>query len=123
MPIKVGSTRLVRETTAPYEYTDEKGELKVEQIRVRYYSLSVAEMREKTARIEQMIAEAVDKKEPVWLSDVLPLTLESLPDLLDQKGKPIAITADSLAKLNRHNLDAIQTAISEDLNPKEQPAK
>ena len=41
----------------------------------------------------------------------------------DQKGKPIAITADSLAKLNRHNLDAIQTAISEDLNPKEQPAK
>ena len=40
--------RLVRETTAPYEFVDDKGETQIEEIRVRYFSSTVGDLQVQT---------------------------------------------------------------------------
>jgi hypothetical protein len=115
------SHRTVRETTAAYEYPDPKtGELVVEQIRVRYFSMTVAEI--KKLRSDAFAKAAAAEKDPEaaefpWLSSVLVNKLESLPDIVDGKNKPIAITVANLDKITAVNLQAINQAIEEDLVP------
>jgi hypothetical protein len=107
------NTRVVRETTASFEYMDGE-EVKVEQIRVRYFSPTVAEVRSTSSEISAKRKEG----ETVWLSETLSKQIESLPDLVDDKDKPIKITAEFLETLPVVNLTAINDAIDRDLAPK-----
>lgn len=107
--------RLVRETTAPFILV-EKGEERIEQIAVRYYAFSIAEgraYREGLAKLGDM----------VLFSDLLLPMLESLPDFVDEKDKPVKITREFLEGLNSINLQAIHTAVGEDLVPKPQKTR
>jgi hypothetical protein len=117
--------RVVRETTAPYEYK-EKGELKTGEIRVRYYSETLAELKQQrndAVRVSNAIKEGkADEIEFPWLSNKLAKKLESLPDLAGADGKPLKITPDNLDKLTAVNLRAIEAAIENDLVPKSQPS-
>lgn len=115
--------RTVRETQAPFEYTDKNGETQVEKIRVRYYSYTLAEL--KKIRSDAMAKAAQASKDPEntefpWLSTLLAQKVESLPDILDGK-KPMEITVENLDKITALNLQAINNAIEADLVPKETP--
>lgn len=66
-------------------------------------------------------AKATAMVEPVWISKKLAGMLESLPDLGDEKGKPFEISAENLENLALANLEAIEKAIDEDIDPKSQP--
>ncbi len=125
--IKITGTnqRNVRECTAPFEYT-EGGELKVEEIKVRYFSQTVGEMKEERNGRRQ-IAVAAPKKGAKkteqedsfpWVSNKLAEQLESLPDIAGKDGKPMKITVENLDLISVNNLYAIEIAISRDLVPK-----
>lgn len=106
--------RTIRECKAPYQFT-EKGELKTEEIRVQYYSLKIKELKDYFAEIE---AKAKDAETIVWLSETLAKRIHALPDILDDKDKPIAITIENLDKIDIPNLEAIKKAIDEDVKGK-----
>lgn len=132
--IKLG-TKLVRETTALYEYTDEKtGEQKTEDVRVRYYSFSIYESQKMLEQLQAIFDAAVKKKGLVWDEQALLFSLDSLPDIEDAKGNPIKSAFDNdgspapewretFESISIVNLRAIKKAIEVDLLPKEQPAK
>lgn len=108
---ELNQVRIVRETKAPFLNNDES-----QEIRVRYFALSLAEGRKYQADI------AAKGNNANWADILLPL-VESLPDICDSKGKPVAMTAKFLESLNTVNLRAIHAAIGEDLAPKFQSAK
>ena len=113
--------RTVRETVAPFEYTDPKtGKIVTEDIRVRYYSFTVAELKQMRAEAfaQQKAIREGDEGKVQWLSGVLVGKLAELPDILDAKNKPIAITEANLDKISVVNLTAISHAIDRDLDPK-----
>lgn len=116
MPIKVTKqSKIARSTTAPYLYIDDEEKQQTEQIRVEYYSLSVAESRK--------YRESLGTKDPYWSEVLLPI-LKALPDLTDDAGEPFTITKANLEKINGTNLQAIVRAIEEDANrPKSQSSK
>lgn len=111
--------KTVRETRAPFEYEHE-GRLETAQIRVRYYSATTKELKEDYEQAKIAIEEARKKNESAvfWNSETLARRLESLPDLVDQDGKPFEITLDFLESLDARNVGAIVKAIEEDQNPK-----
>lgn len=123
---------LVRECTAIYQFTDSTGKVKEEEIRVRYFSLTVADLKIQkgwhTAKAEE------DPNQIIWLSDTLPFSVESLPDITGLDGKPIKTvfdengiptreTVENFELIPKHNLEAINKAILDDLAPKDQPSK
>lgn len=119
--------RTVRETTAPFEYNDPAtGELKTEDIRVRYFSQTIAELKKMREDIitKAKLAEAdpADAEIP-WLSGQLSNRLESLPDILDAKGKPIEISIVNLDQITALNLRSISEAIEADAVPRPTPGK
>lgn len=136
--IKLTTDRIVRECTAPYEYNAEDGTLQVEEIRVRYYSLTLAELKQVRSDALARMAEQRERAEKAkanksgkaefeiedfpWLSDQLVLKLAGLPDIGGPDGKPISITVENLDKISAVNLRAIEKAIDEDLAPKDQPS-
>ncbi len=131
--IKLKNKRaLVRECTAIYEETDDKGEVVSEEIRVRYFSKTVKELKLQTKWHRQKADE--DPTQILWLSDTLPFIVESLPDIEGLDGKPIKVeydkdgyptakTVENFEAIAKHNLQAIEKAIADDLAPKEQPSK
>lgn len=102
--------KIVRETMCPFIIND-GGEETTEQIIVRYYSFSIAEGRAFRQSIEAL------GDEVTWADNLLPM-LESLPDFVDDKGKPVKITREFLEGLNTLNLRAMLKAIGEDASPK-----
>jgi len=102
--------KIVRETVAPFIHF-EKGEEITEQITVRYYAFSIAEGRQFRQQIEDIGDDAT------WADHLLPM-LDSLPDMVDDKNKPVRITKEFLESLNSLNLQAILKAIKEDASPK-----
>lgn len=111
----------MRETTAPYEYTNDSGEIKTDPIRVRYYSSTTKELKEAYAAAQAKIKS--DETAIFWHTDKLVKRLESLPDLVDENEQPFEITLDFLESLDAKNVSAIVKAIEEDENPKsERPA-
>jgi len=134
--IKVTASKpVVRECTAEYEHMDDAGNPTVSEIRVRYFSQTVAELKQqraaalKRARELEKRAEGsekadidIDNDDFPWLSHILVNRLESLPDLTDEKGKPLPITIESLDQLTAANLRAIEAAIAADVAPKSQPS-
>jgi hypothetical protein len=110
----------VRECLASYKYTVD-GKPVAEDIRVQYYSLTIHEMKAYRKDLEERIAE--NPEAVIWMSETLAPRLHALPDLTDEKGKPFAITIENLEKIPLENLDAIKTAIDEDLAGKSRPAK
>lgn len=102
--------KIVRETIAPF-IINEGGEETVEQIVVRYNSFSINEGRAFRRAIEDIGDEAT------WADTLLPM-LDSLPDFVDDKNKPVKITKEFLEGLNSLNLQAILKAIKEDASPK-----
>jgi hypothetical protein len=118
--IKVSQERIVRETTAPYEYLS-KGEVKTEQIRVEYYSETWNDMQNRHTRLK-----AQEKENPdavIWPHQTLAERLKALPDLQTPDGRPFEITAENLGSLERKNLVAIREAIDEDIEGKSRSAK
>ena len=126
-----GSQRLVRECMAQYEYTNDKGETVVDDIRVRYFSLTIGNMKQQQEWIRE-IAKA-DPNRIIWLSETLPFSVHSLPDVAGQDGKPIIskfdkngvptpATVANFDAIARTNLEAIRDAIADDLSPKAQPS-
>lgn len=113
--LRHSQSRIVRETSAPFIHNVD-GEEITEQIRVRYFSLSVAEAKE--------FRDKVREKDDLYLSDILLPVIESLPDFVDDEERPIKITAEVLESLNSINLRALQQAIEEHLTgPKTQPSR
>lgn len=110
-------TRTVRETTAPWEYTDETGALQVEDIRVRYISPTLQDLE----RVRKMMADA-EEGSSAWLAKDLSERIDSLPDILDEKGKPVTTDEAFFQTVTLKNLQALQKAYNDDLYPKEQPA-
>jgi rRNA maturation endonuclease Nob1 len=102
-------TSIVRETTAKYSHVVD-GEIKTEEIRVRYRSLSIKALREQ----KQLIA---DKKDDAYISDTVFAVVEELPDFVDEKDKPIVLTLEFFEEMNLDNLKAIKDAIDGDVNP------
>ena len=134
--IKVTASKpVVRECTAEYEHMDDAGNPTVSEIRVRYFSQTVAELKQqradalKRARELEKRAEGsekadidIDNDDFPWLSHILVNRIESLPALTDEKGKPLPITIESLDQLTAANLRAIEAAIAADVAPKSQPS-
>lgn len=135
--IKLTQQSAVRECTAPFLVRNDKtGETETVDIRVRYFSHSIAQKREIANKINALVnasrVEDPAKRRPVFLSDTLPYVIESLPDLAGLDGKPIVVqfdrngvpTAKTIANFEAilaDNLTAIDRAIDEDMTPKEQP--
>lgn len=124
MAIKVKKdVRTIRETTAPFQYNGDDGELKTEDIRVVYYSPTTQQARE----IQEEMRKRMENKDEMvawYVSDTLIRRLHSLPDLVDEKDKPYKITQEFLDSLDTVNLNAINDAITEDITAgKPQPAK
>jgi hypothetical protein len=119
-----GRQRTVRETSAEFEY-EVDGEIKKEPIRVKYYSPTVAELRELEKDIKAKLKERseTDESGTYYLTEALVKRIHSLPDLVDGKGKPHKITLEFIESLDNKNLERIRDAINEDLNPKAQPPK
>ncbi|MEO8650604.1 MAG: hypothetical protein ABI539_15685 [Acidobacteriota bacterium] len=111
--------RTVRETSASFEYTDDKGVLQTETIRVLYKSPTVADIK----RATDLVKAKRKSDTPYWLSEELADQLDSLPDLVDDKGKPFKITEELLSSFSLKNLKAIAEAIEGDLNPKSEGTK
>lgn len=103
--------RTVRECEAPFEYFD-KGELKTEQIRVRYYSFTWGEIQSRHAELAALAKDNPDHT--IWPHETLVDRIESLPDLKTADSKPFKITAKNLGNLDTKNLEAIKKAIDED---------
>jgi hypothetical protein len=115
--------RAVRETTVPFEYT-ENGEVKAQNIRLRYYAETVKEARDRYASQQKLRTENPGKI--VWLSESLVGRIESLPDLKLPGGsktedKQFEITVANLDQLDVRNLEAMQSAILQDTAPKATP--
>lgn len=125
--IKVaGTQKMVRQTTAQFEYPDEKGNIQTEEIVVRYFVQSgkVAKEKHEAARVSLERAKQNDELPPFeYYVDTLAERLESLPDLCDGQGKAFAITPENLGMLSTSNLDSINKAIQEHQVPKEQPQR
>lgn len=126
-----GSQRLVRECTANYEYINEKNETVTEEIRVKYFSLTIADIKRQQAWIRDIADK--DPNRILWLSETLPFSVHSLPGVAGQNGKPIITKFDKngvptpatvadFDGIARHNLEAIRDAIAADMVPKEQPS-
>jgi hypothetical protein len=107
--------RIVRETTAPFEHMQD-GEVATSEIRVRYFSPTTQDIIEQ--RNEEKARKAEDETASYWLSEALVRRLESLPDLVDGKGKPVKITLEFLNSIAIKNLPAIQDAIAKDIEGK-----
>lgn len=123
-----GNRRTIRECSADYQYTDDEGNLQFDSIRVRYFSPRIDDFKKMRADIEARQKQAEEGQkgpQPYFLSEGLAMQLESLPDLADEKGKPLKITAEVLeTSIDLLNLQAIRDAIDEDLEAgKSKPAK
>lgn len=121
-----GKQRMVRQTTAPFEYENDKGETITDQIVVRYYVQTAKEAKERHLAGVAAYNNAKKNDEIVpfeYHIDTLASRLESLPDLAGPDGKAFAITSDNLGLLSVPNINAIHKAIEDDTNPKEQPSK
>jgi|SRR6185369_15150665 hypothetical protein len=110
--------RVVRETTAPFEFTNDAGEVETADIRVRYFSRTVKEEKDRKSKLE-----AMDDNELYWMSEqLMDAGLCELPDLIDPKSKkPYKITVDVLDNFSAKNLRNIKKAIDDDITPKAQP--
>lgn len=109
----------VRETTAPFEYTDDKGKVQTADIRVIYRSPTITDI-----RVQKLEREARENAgESLYISDSLASVIDALPDLTDDNEKEIAITVENLDQLTITNLTAIQKAINEDIEGKSQSSK
>jgi hypothetical protein len=93
-----GNRRTVRETTAEFQYTDDEGNLKFDEIRVRYFSPRIEDFKKLRAEFEAQAK--ANNGQPFFLSEGLAKQIESLPDLADAKGKPLKITAEVLLAPN-----------------------
>ena len=76
--------KIIRTCSAPFEFVDEKGELKTEEIRVEYYSLSTKKLKEMREAAEAR--QKANPDEPQWFSEIMAGRIHSLPDLADKKG-------------------------------------
>lgn len=106
--------RTVRETNCEWEYQD-GDEWKSDSIRVRYFSPSTEDLEKQRAEYQKMND---DGKIDFPLASVIFPQIHSLPDLVDDKDKPIKITLEFLKKQTIVNLDAIREAINEHVSPK-----
>lgn len=119
--ITVSGKKMVRQTTAPYTTYDDKGEVHVEDIVVRYF---VRTARETRAHTEKMIQIGKDNPECiVWAADELLPRLESLPGLRLEGGGEFEINLENLESLTGENITAIERAITEHQAPKAPPDK
>lgn len=112
--LQQGQGRLTREVVVPFVYRDENGEEKTDDIRVRYWSFSIAETREYQSKLEAMQRGDIASS----LADILALLIAELPDVVDDEGNAVPVTPELLSQINIINLRAIDKAISDDLRPK-----
>lgn len=124
--IKLGTiARTVRECTAPFEYTDEKGERQVEQIPVQYLCLTTAEI--KNEKAAQTAKREEDPRYVPYDTEYLLPRLHALPSIADAKGKALSrengnLTIENLDLIETANITAIWKAIGQDMVPKDQPS-
>lgn len=114
MAIKLaGLQKVTRETTATIEVDGGS-----ETIRIQYRSPTLAEIRKEA---DEQRARSAD--DPVYLSDVLARRVVGLPDIVDDKGKPVTVSVELFDGFTLPVLMAISEAISADMSPKLQPVK
>lgn len=115
--------RTIRETTAVIEVNDDEGNLIEQTIRVKYYSPRVADIEAIKTEIDKAAAEG-ESETRSFLTWMLASRIHSLPDIADEKGKPLEVSQTMLEEyLDIKSLNAIREAIEDDLNPKSQGGK
>lgn len=110
--IKKETSTLIREAVAAWEFVDNDGKLQSEDIRVLYRDWSTADLKS-----QQNAAKTEGNEDWIWNTDSLLKRLHSLPDLVDEKGKPVEITLEFLDSQSVKNIANLKKAIDEDLNP------
>lgn len=106
-------TRTIRECAAKWEFNDEDGKLDSKEIRVSYFSPTIAQL--KAERLEEEKDRKTNPTGIVWLSDVLARSLHSLHDLPGDKSSIDSPSVEWLDEQDLKNLTAIRNAIDEDL--------
>lgn len=129
--IKLNTNRpTIRETTATFEQVDDKGNIAETPIRVLYYSFTTKRLKEIRAEVQRKL----DAGETLWHSETLVDQLHGLPDLVDEKERPLFVphggdakkreaAIDFLDSLEVKNVEAIRNAIDEAVRPKAPPEK
>jgi hypothetical protein len=123
---KKKETRTIRETTCKWEFNNEDGDLESKEIRINYFSPTVAQL-----KADRLAEEARIDKDPtsvIWITDILGKTLHSLHELPVTPSTPqsvvIAPSIEWLDEQDLRNLTTVREAIDEDLKAgKSQPAK
>lgn len=108
--------RIMRETPCKLEYNDdETGEVKQEEVTLRFISLTTAEI-----RARQTAARDRNKRnETNWLADEL---VGVLTEIVEADGTKQKATSELLDGMAVENILAMNTAINDAVRPKEQPA-
>ena len=114
--------KTIRETTAVIEVNDDDGKIVTEELRVKYVTPRIPQIKALEAEIEA--AEKEEGARSYWLSRILAQRIHSIPDIADEDGKPLEISQEMLEiYFDIKNLTAIRDAIEEDLAGKSQSAK
>jgi len=117
---KPATERTIRRTTCKWISNGAKpGEIDEKDVDVLYYSPTIKELREVAEMADRHVKENPGK--PFYLTQGLILRLHSMPDLKLGVGQPEDLTLDWLDSQDLNNIESIQKAINEDLNPKAQP--
>ena len=108
--------RNIRVTTTKWnEPGVSPGQLNEISVDVYYYSPTIREMREAKAELEAYFEK--NPGEPFYLSEVLVKRLHSIPALGVGVGQKKALTVDWLDEQDLLNLDLVNQAIKDDINP------
>jgi hypothetical protein len=109
--------RIMRETPCKLEYNDEEtGEVKADEVTLRFTSLTTAEIRDRKAKAR----DNVKKGDTNWLADEL---IGVLTEVVEADGTKHKVTSELLETMAVENIAAMNNAIEEAVRPKEQPAK
>lgn len=120
----------IRETTAPFEQGDDDGKITSTDIRVLYYSYTTKRLKE----IRETLQARLKAGDAAWHSETLVDQLHGLPDLVNEREKPLfiphggdekkrAAALEFLESLDAKNIENIRKAIDGALVPKAQPEK
>lgn len=112
--IKVNTNNepIVRQTNAEWEF-QENGEIKTANICVLYFDFTTKVLKQQQAELKAK----ADGDDLLWNTDSLLGRIHSLPDLVDEKEKPVEITLEFLDAQSIKNIAALKKAIDDDLNP------
>ena len=105
-------SRTIRECTAKWEYNGESGTVESAEVRVQYYSPTIAQLKADRLAEERRIEE--DPTTVIWLSELLSKSIYALHDIPNEASVKQP-SVEWLDEQDLKNLTAVRSAIDEDL--------